>query len=139
MAVTHDGFEYARYGDGYVFRKEGSKDGWGAVVGELPEPVADQFAVKRLAKAGQVTRQRPRTEGQFSGGVSGGAIIKPNKAVEEAAEKLGLTAQEFRQRLTDDSTDGTRARVSDAEFDRIMKPFMSPQEARDRFAGRFTG
>lgn len=136
MAVTHEGMEYARYGDGYVVRPEGSRDDWGAVVGELPAEVEEAFTIKRLQKAGKVRPNRPATAGTFAGGVHGGGIIKPNPKLEAAAERLGLTPQEFRQRLNDDSTDGTRKRVPEEEFDALMRPFMDPQEARDRFAGR---
>lgn len=140
MAVTHEGFEYARFGDGYVMRKAGSKDDWGTVVGELPAEVQDEFTMKRLRKQGKVTSTRPRTAGTFQGGVSGGAIVKPNKAVEEAAAALGISETEFRQWLNDDQPHQTRKRIPEGDLDAIAQRFkMSPQEIRDRFAGRHNG
>lgn len=137
MAVTHDGFEYTRYGDGYLTRKEGTTDEWGTVVGELPAPVVEQFAIVNAAKEGRLKRGRPN-------GVGAGRVdsqgVKQNPKVDAAAEKLGITPTEFRQWLNDDQPHVTRERIPEKDLDAIAKDFgMTPQEIRDRFAGRHAG
>lgn len=137
MSIKYDGQEYEEYGNGYVMRAAGSTEDWQPAPDPLPREVADRFAVRRMSKRGEVSRPRPRTEGMFKGGARGGAIVKPNPQLAEDAARLGLTEDEMRTRLNDDSSDGTRTRVAEDELDAMAARYnMSPQEIRDRFAGR---
>lgn len=139
MSVKHDGYEYEAYGSGYVTRPEGSTQDWQPAPEPLPQDVADKFAVRRMAKKGEVQRARPRTEGMFKGGVQGGAIIKPNATLAADAAKIGLSEDEFRTWINDDQAHETRTRIPEKDFDALAQKYnMTPQELRDRFAGRYT-
>lgn len=125
MNITHEGVEYATFGTGYC-RRENVDDEW-ETIDTLPPDVSIEFLLEKARREERVRR---------------GPASRPPKIVRSGqnvvfASELGLSADEFAERLNDDSTTGTVTRVADERFDEMAAALdLDPQEMRDRFAGR---
>lgn len=121
--------EYAPYSaspSGYVQRESADHE-WEPVPEAQAHEVQEMLIAEKLDAA-----RRVRDAGRI------GAVITRAPRNAEIADLLGLTADELAENLAKpDSNAGTRRRLDDAEFDALMSEMgLTPQEARDRFAGR---
>ena len=133
MTIEIDGYEYARYGE-LVVRRQGT-GAWEKAT-EVPGEFHDHEVVQRALSAGLVEHKRPRSKGMLAGGIAG-VLVKSNPAIDETAEKLGMSAMELRAELNSHRPT-TTARISDEEFDARMRDLgLDPEEARHRFKGDF--
>lgn len=141
------GFEYARFGEGFLRRTAGSDEDWKGCEAELvPEGFfqdEERTAIRRrsvaLGGGDPFADQEMVPEGATIISRDGvGAVRLANPAVDAMAAELGLSGDELRERLLD-KAGGTRARVSEERFDEIANALgISPTLARDRFADRDT-
>lgn len=138
------GFEYARFGEGFLRRTEGSDEDWkGCGQEDVPEAF---FAKEKITEA---RRQAialgggdPFREDDIPEGATVitkqkvGAVRLANPVVDAMAAELGLGPDELRERLNG-APGGTRTRVEEARFDEIAGHLgLDPKVARDRFADR---
>lgn len=139
-AVIVDGYEYTAYGPG-VIRRAVPDGAWEAVA---PEDVPERYTEEQTRiKVRDETKQDPWRPEPGPGEPAGtgrrvSGVIRPNPALEAAAEKLGLSPQEFRKGLNSHDATFTRKRLPEEEFDALMAQFgLDPVEARARFRGEF--
>ncbi len=125
MNITHEGIEYATFGEGYC-RRADVDDEW-EEIDELPPDVSLEFLLEKARREERVRR----------GPASRPPIISRSGQNSVFASELGLSPDEFAERLNDDSSTGTVTRVADERFDEMADALgLDPQEMRDRFAGR---
>ena len=120
--------ELKRFGKQYCRREDASQE-WEILdenlvgVADLAELIAEEIIRKRN------TENPPRVA----------SVVIRSERNEALARKLGLNAAQLADRLArSDYNQGTTIRVPDGEFDAIARELgLDPQEARNRFAGRY--
>lgn len=129
VQIKREGYEYQRFGNGFVRRKVDSTDDWQ----ETPLDDIDASVLNAFQNAEERRRDRLRR------GAAGGVNIHRSKQNEDIASELGLAdADDLAERLVGRRGGGTNTRVSEERFDAIAETLgLTPQEIRDRFAGRF--
>jgi hypothetical protein len=133
-SIVIEGWEYARFGDGWVARAAATDDDWAAVrLDDVPAEVIDR--IDRQEARGERIRQFGYDPEDPA---PGRLAIQVRRSVDNTrrAAELGLTADELAERLNRREAGGTRERVTDKRFDELAGEIgMDPEEMRERFRG----